>query len=235
MSKDPFKILGLSAEASKHEITETYRRLAREHHPDVSISNGSISRMQEINWAYEVLSSPAKRQSHYQENGVKWERVRTGARGVRPDWSSRSAEARFPSNTINLMGGTADRAIVGAIVGLVILGISLIIGFNFASTGALLALVIGVWVAAVPNAKLSTQHGAAIGSMIGLFYAVIIGVSLVEAVQSLNATGAIAVCAPSMIMLGGTLGAILGGFAAWMKKLKLVLIRPNEKANSTQL
>ena len=233
MAKDPFKILGLPAEASKHEITETYRRLAREHHPDVS--SLPIARMQEINWAYEVLSSPSKRHSYYQKNGVKLERSRPRSQGVRPDWSSSSAEAQFRTNTINVMGGTADRAIVGAIVGLVILGISLMLGLNFASAGALLALVIGVWVAAVPNAKLSTQHGAAIGSMIGLFYAVIIGVSLVEAVQSLSATGAIAICAPSMIMLGGTLGAILGGFAAWMKKLKLVLIRPNEKANSAQL
>ena len=61
MPKDPFAILGVPYDASRKELANAYRRLALAHHPDVSKSNGSIALMQEINWAYEVLSRPEKR------------------------------------------------------------------------------------------------------------------------------------------------------------------------------
>ncbi|MCH8341525.1 MAG: DnaJ domain-containing protein, partial [Chloroflexi bacterium] len=65
MTKDPLFILGVPHDASEKEIAAVYRRLAREHHPDVSHGQDSISRMQEINWAYDVLSQPEKRRSYY--------------------------------------------------------------------------------------------------------------------------------------------------------------------------
>ncbi len=46
------RILGVSAGASPEDISAAYRRLAREHHPDVG---GSDERMQEINVAYREL------------------------------------------------------------------------------------------------------------------------------------------------------------------------------------
>jgi len=65
MPKDPLAILGVPYDASSKEIADAYRRLAFAHHPDVSNGDGSIALMQEINWAYEVLSRPEKRRSYY--------------------------------------------------------------------------------------------------------------------------------------------------------------------------
>lgn len=45
----PFELLGLSATATRDELTEAWRRLAREHHPD---RGGDVAAMQALNAAY---------------------------------------------------------------------------------------------------------------------------------------------------------------------------------------
>lgn len=61
--KDPYKILGLNKGASKEEIREAYRKLARKYHPD-QYANNPLSdlaeeKMKEINWAYNYLMNEA--------------------------------------------------------------------------------------------------------------------------------------------------------------------------------
>ena len=227
MSKDPLAILGVPYDASRKEIADAYRRLAFAHHPDVSSGDGSIALMQEINWAYEILSRPDKRRSYYTKQHSKEKN------GSRPNGAKAASSANktnseeigategspFQTPSMEILGGTADRAIIGALVGLTILGISLIFGTNFASVGALIALLLGVWIASGQNARMSSQNGIAIGGVIGLFYGAIIGVSIFGSVESSSLTTGLLVCAPSMIMLGASLGAMLGGMAAGLRKL----------------
>ncbi len=79
MSKDYYKILGLSKNASPDEIKRAYRRLAHEHHPD---KGGDQAKFKEVNEAYQVLSDPQKR-GQYDQFGTTFEQAqaRGGAHG----------------------------------------------------------------------------------------------------------------------------------------------------------
>ncbi len=64
-TKDLYKRLGLSREASQDDIRRAYRKLVREHHPDANPGDPSAEeRFKEIQQAYEVLSNPEKRREH---------------------------------------------------------------------------------------------------------------------------------------------------------------------------
>ena len=70
--KDYYSTLGVAKTATEKEIKQTYRKLARKHHPDVNPNDKSAeSRFKEINEAYEVLGDPAKRKK-YDELGANW-------------------------------------------------------------------------------------------------------------------------------------------------------------------
>jgi curved DNA-binding protein len=61
-TRDLYSVLGVSKSASDKEIRQAYRRLAREHHPDMNPENQAAeSRFREISEAYEVLSDKQKR------------------------------------------------------------------------------------------------------------------------------------------------------------------------------
>ncbi|MCA9244249.1 MAG: J domain-containing protein [Phycisphaerales bacterium] len=75
---DPYKILGVSKDASQDDIKRAYRRLAKEHHPDRNPTNKeeATRRFKEIQAAYEVLGD-AERRSEFD---------RFGAGGPRPHY-----------------------------------------------------------------------------------------------------------------------------------------------------
>lgn len=62
--KNPYLILGVSQTASEAEIKRTYRRLAREYHPDVNKEPRAAERMKEINWAYSILGDAQQRAAY---------------------------------------------------------------------------------------------------------------------------------------------------------------------------
>jgi molecular chaperone DnaJ len=67
VKRDYYEVLGLSQGASADEIKSAYRRLARQHHPDVNQGDSAAeARFKEINEAYEVLSNQDKRQRYDQ-------------------------------------------------------------------------------------------------------------------------------------------------------------------------
>jgi hypothetical protein len=59
-SGDPFQILGVSRGADVREIRAAYRRLAKQHHPDLNASPDAAEQMARINWAYQVAVEHAR-------------------------------------------------------------------------------------------------------------------------------------------------------------------------------
>ncbi|MFI5225513.1 MAG: DnaJ C-terminal domain-containing protein [Candidatus Limnocylindrales bacterium] len=80
--KDYYKILGLPRSASQADVKKAFRKLAREHHPDVKPDDKAAERrFKDINEANAVLSDPAKRKQ-YDTLGADWESYsRAGAAG----------------------------------------------------------------------------------------------------------------------------------------------------------
>jgi molecular chaperone DnaJ len=63
--RDFYEILGIDRDASPEEIKKAYRKLAHQHHPDKNPGDRSAEeRFKEISEAYEVLSTPEKRQTY---------------------------------------------------------------------------------------------------------------------------------------------------------------------------
>ena len=61
MIEDPYKILGVSPNASDEEIKQAYRRLAKQYHPDRNPGDEEAAKkMQQINAAYEQIKNPAQ-------------------------------------------------------------------------------------------------------------------------------------------------------------------------------
>ena len=61
-----YEILGVSSNANEREIKSSFRRLARQYHPDVNQEPGALEKFQEIAKAYEVLSDARKREQYNQ-------------------------------------------------------------------------------------------------------------------------------------------------------------------------
>ncbi len=59
-----YETLGVDRSARPEEIRRAYRRLARQHHPDVNKSPEAEARFKEINEAYHVLNDPDKRATY---------------------------------------------------------------------------------------------------------------------------------------------------------------------------
>lgn len=71
--KDFYSTLGVSKNATEAEIKSAYRRLARQHHPDVDKSAGAAERFKEVSEAYQVLSDPQKRRTYDQFGSAAFE------------------------------------------------------------------------------------------------------------------------------------------------------------------
>jgi curved DNA-binding protein CbpA len=58
---DHYRLLGVSRDASAREIRRAYRRLARQHHPDLNPRPDGAERFAALAHAYEILNDPAER------------------------------------------------------------------------------------------------------------------------------------------------------------------------------
>ncbi len=79
--KDYYATLGVTKTATQDEIRKAFRKLARQHHPDVSKDKkGAEAKFKEINEANEVLSDEEKRK-RYDELGSDWDKPGRPQRG----------------------------------------------------------------------------------------------------------------------------------------------------------
>lgn len=73
MVDDPYRVLGVSRDATKEEIKRAYRKKAKEYHPDLHPDDPrAAEKMNEINEAYDMLNNPEKyrrQQGGYRQQG----------------------------------------------------------------------------------------------------------------------------------------------------------------------
>ena len=63
--RDYYEVLGVSRDASPEEIKKSFRKLARQYHPDVNKKDkNAAEKFKEVNEAYEILSNVEKREAY---------------------------------------------------------------------------------------------------------------------------------------------------------------------------
>ena len=127
-TKDYYEVLGVSRSATQKEISSAFRKLARQHHPDLNAGDKQAeTRFKELSEAHEVLSDTKKRKL-YDEFGENWASaqaagvdpgaVRGG--GFRPNAGGQRVEYRTvrPDDIEDLFGeGAGFGDIFGSIFG----------------------------------------------------------------------------------------------------------------------
>lgn len=82
MSKDYYKTLGVSKDATDEEIKRSFRKLAKQYHPDVNKEPGAEEKFKELGEAYAILSDPQKRKTYDQFGSAAFENGGAGAGGA---------------------------------------------------------------------------------------------------------------------------------------------------------
>jgi curved DNA-binding protein len=108
--RDYFKVLGVERGADADTIKRSFRKLARQYHPDVNPGNKDAeARFKEISEAYEVLSDPDKRR-RYEQFGQYWSQVGgagpgAGGMGFDVDFGRYGSFDDFVNDLLGRFGG----------------------------------------------------------------------------------------------------------------------------------
>ena len=123
MVSDPYKVLGLSPDASDEEVKAAYRKLAKKYHPDLNPGNQrAADRMNEINAAYEQIKNPQAQESFgggaYGGYGGAWSGAYGGAGAYQSYENTERNELKAARNFIRARQFTqAVNALSGVPVG----------------------------------------------------------------------------------------------------------------------
>ncbi len=103
--RDYFKVLGVERSADADTIKRSFRKLARQFHPDVNPGDkASEARFKEISEAYEVLSDPDKRR-RYEQFGQYWSQAGAGSGGMDVDFGRYGNFDDFINDLLGRFGG----------------------------------------------------------------------------------------------------------------------------------
>jgi len=120
MIDDPYKVLGVSPDASDDEIKQAYRRLAKKYHPDLNPGDAvAAKKMQQVNAAYEQIKNPEKAQpgtggyDGYDPFGGAYQRQRSYESSQSGDTAQQAAYnyiryGRY-REALNALSGSAER------------------------------------------------------------------------------------------------------------------------------
>ena len=65
MFDDPYKVLGLTRDATDEQVKQAYRRLAKKYHPDMNPGDANAAKMMnDINAAYEQIKNPPQQHTY---------------------------------------------------------------------------------------------------------------------------------------------------------------------------
>jgi molecular chaperone DnaJ len=109
--RDYYEVLGVSRNASDHDLKAAFRRLAKECHPDRNAGDGTAEhRFKEINEAYEALKDPQKRAAYDQFGHAAFEGMggRGPGAGFGPDFAASMSDI-FDDLFGEFMGGRRGR------------------------------------------------------------------------------------------------------------------------------
>ncbi|REK77425.1 molecular chaperone DnaJ [Paenibacillus paeoniae] len=80
--RDFYDVLGVGKDASAEDIKKSYRKLARQYHPDVNKADDAETKFKEVKEAYDVLSDDGKRSTYDQYGHVDPNQGMGGAGGA---------------------------------------------------------------------------------------------------------------------------------------------------------
>lgn len=121
MITDPYKVLGVSRDASEEEIKKAYRNLSRRYHPDANINNPNKDqaeeKFKELQQAYEQIMKERELgvTGEYGGFGSYWSgQAQQGAQGMDEDTVHLSAAANYINSghykeAWNVLSGIANR------------------------------------------------------------------------------------------------------------------------------
>ena len=103
--KDYYATLGVQKTATDAEIKKAFRKLAREHHPDVNPGNKAAeAKFKEINEANEVLGNPESRRK-YDELGANWRNYEQAGPQYASQHSRQRSRTVTPDEMSDMFGG----------------------------------------------------------------------------------------------------------------------------------
>lgn len=112
LEKDYYKALGVSKDATADEIKKSYRKLARQYHPDANTGvAGAEDRFKEISEAYDVLSDATRRKEYDEARSL----FGSGAGRMRPPGGG--GQAGFDLNDLFAQAGGASGGGLGDVLG----------------------------------------------------------------------------------------------------------------------